>query len=220
MIATAAVRRAPVWDQLCGLCNWPRLPLQRLFASAPASSQGAEELLNSLINYEQQGIPANAGLASSANRFDLSRMHKLLHAMGNPQQQLKAVHIAGSKGACPWHARAHLGILYYRPHGHLSITPPIIHLGCVPSLRLSPAQQLQVQLPPGRPCFWQLTMPTCSSHLNHQHACLHGCRQGLYSCLPVPYPQCQRSQSRHVHQSTHASHHRANGHQRAPHSTG
>lgn len=88
-----------MWELLFGVRTPNVRNLSRPHASSATSGQGAESLLDSLVNYEQQGIPAGAGTASSANRFDLARMRKLLHAIGNPQQQLKAVHIAGSKGA-------------------------------------------------------------------------------------------------------------------------
>lgn len=64
-----------------------------------ASGDDVEALLASLVNYEQQGIPAAAGTTAS-NRFDLSRMRRLLQALGDPQNRLAAVHIAGSKGKC------------------------------------------------------------------------------------------------------------------------
>ena len=57
------------------------------------------QLLESLVNYERAGIPTAAGTAAS-DRFDLARMERLLEALGNPQRQLQAVHVAGSKGRC------------------------------------------------------------------------------------------------------------------------
>jgi hypothetical protein len=73
--------------------------------------------LASLIDYEKQGVPKAAGVAPSApaaaaaaagsgggggvqepKGFDLGTMHSLLAALGNPQQQLSVVHIAGTKG--------------------------------------------------------------------------------------------------------------------------
>jgi folylpolyglutamate synthase/dihydropteroate synthase len=54
--------------------------------------------LQHLINYETSGIPAGAGTASSKT-WDLSRMHSLLHSLGDPHNQLQnVIHIVGTKG--------------------------------------------------------------------------------------------------------------------------
>lgn len=62
------------------------------------SADDPSELLNQLVNYERIGIPDAAGTAASS-AFDLSRMRRLLAALGDPHMQLQAVHVAGSKGA-------------------------------------------------------------------------------------------------------------------------
>ncbi len=64
---------------------------------AEGSTDDPSELLNQLVNYERIGIPDAAGTASSS-AFDLSRMRRLLAALGDPHMQLQAVHVAGSKG--------------------------------------------------------------------------------------------------------------------------
>lgn len=72
------------------------------------------EWLNSLTNYEATGMPrqvappgdsagaAGAGDAGAAasppGRFDLARMRELLHNMGDPQERLDIIHVAGTKG--------------------------------------------------------------------------------------------------------------------------
>lgn len=76
------------------------------------------DFLQSLINWEQVGIPSNAGTAQSS-AFDLGRMHRLLHKLGNPHLQLKAVHIAGSKGGQTEQSRMHI-ILVPLPSSHVS----------------------------------------------------------------------------------------------------
>ncbi len=59
----------------------------------------ADSLLSTLVNYEQQGIPANAGsVSAAAGAFDLGRMHRLLAALGDPHLAWPAIHVAGSKG--------------------------------------------------------------------------------------------------------------------------
>lgn len=66
-------------------------------ADAAAGACNNLELLNGLVNHERQGLPAASGTSASAH-FDLSRMARLLAALGDPQEQLRAVHVAGSKG--------------------------------------------------------------------------------------------------------------------------
>ena len=39
-----------------------------------------------------------SGYTYSADRFDLSRVVKLLSLLGNPQRSFRAVHVAGTKG--------------------------------------------------------------------------------------------------------------------------
>ena len=84
------------------------------------ASLDTEVLLQKFVNYEQQGVPDSAG--TSGNKvFDLVRpshsparqtcllyssvpaawqvaLHKLMAALGQPQANMSAVHIAGTKG--------------------------------------------------------------------------------------------------------------------------
>ncbi|KAB1204980.1 Folylpolyglutamate synthase [Morella rubra] len=63
------------------------------------------EYMDSLRNYEKLGVPRGAG-TDSVDGFDLGRMRRLMHLLGNPQSKFKvrtlsrmfAVHIAGTKG--------------------------------------------------------------------------------------------------------------------------
>ncbi|KAF6254308.1 FolC bifunctional protein [Scenedesmus sp. NREL 46B-D3] len=63
-----------------------------------------QAFLQSLIDYEKLGVPKAAGVSSSssssssAKSFDLRVMRQLLAELGNPQQRLKVVHVAGTKG--------------------------------------------------------------------------------------------------------------------------
>jgi hypothetical protein len=66
-----------------------------------------QAFLASLIDYEKLGVPKSAGVDSSSSSsptgtssssFDLRVMRQLLAELGNPQQQLKVVHVAGTKG--------------------------------------------------------------------------------------------------------------------------
>jgi dihydrofolate synthase/folylpolyglutamate synthase len=62
---------------------------------APAelmSTQGMPEFLRSRIDYERVNIPKDS------EYFKLARMKQLLAEIGNPQDQLSIVHIAGTKG--------------------------------------------------------------------------------------------------------------------------
>jgi folylpolyglutamate synthase/dihydrofolate synthase len=76
------------------------------FSSAAAGDAQADgqTFLASLIDYEKLGVPKAAGVDSSSSsssssaKFDLQVMQQLLAELGNPQQQLKVVHVAGTKG--------------------------------------------------------------------------------------------------------------------------
>lgn len=57
-----------------------------------------EEVLRQLVNYEQQGIPKDAGTQAHGH-FDVGRMHRLLGRMGDPHKQWPVLHVAGSKGS-------------------------------------------------------------------------------------------------------------------------
>lgn len=66
-------------------------------SSSTSSWSTASELLDSLANYEQRGVPAMTGPDAAAH-FDPGRMQRLLSALGSPQQRYPVVHVAGSKG--------------------------------------------------------------------------------------------------------------------------
>ncbi|PIN08772.1 Dihydrofolate synthase [Handroanthus impetiginosus] len=76
-----------------------------LISSRPISTalSGSQELkefmefMEKLKNYEKTGVPRGAG-TDSGDGFDLGRMRRLLHNLGNPQSKYKTVHIAGTKG--------------------------------------------------------------------------------------------------------------------------
>ncbi|CAN6452641.1 unnamed protein product [Victoria cruziana] len=72
---------------------------KRWFSSPPEDSRLKEfmDYLESLKNYEKLGVPKGAG-TDSDDGFDLGRMRRLLQSLGNPHLQIKAVHIAGTKG--------------------------------------------------------------------------------------------------------------------------
>jgi dihydrofolate synthase/folylpolyglutamate synthase len=53
----------------------------------------AQSFLNSRVNYERMLRPGY-----NAHNFNLSRMLRLLNSLGNPQKELRVVHIAGTKG--------------------------------------------------------------------------------------------------------------------------
>jgi hypothetical protein len=55
------------------------------------------QFLDSLKNYEKEGVPQGAGTDSDAG-FDLQRMHRLLLHLGNPLSCYSVVHVAGTKG--------------------------------------------------------------------------------------------------------------------------
>ncbi|GMH44846.1 hypothetical protein BSKO_12798 [Bryopsis sp. KO-2023] len=67
------------------------------FSSSGPGRNSSIEYLNSLVNYEGVGVPKNAG-CDGEQGFPLDRIRKLLDGLGNPQDDLKIVHVAGSKG--------------------------------------------------------------------------------------------------------------------------
>jgi dihydrofolate synthase/folylpolyglutamate synthase len=83
--------------------------------------QDALNYLYSFTNYEQQ-----SGYRYTPDRFDLDRVRRLLHLLGNPQQAYRAVHVAGTKGKGSTSAMIasilkHAGYrtgLYTSPHLH------------------------------------------------------------------------------------------------------
>ncbi|KAK6117711.1 hypothetical protein DH2020_048563 [Rehmannia glutinosa] len=74
-------------------------PLRSFSTALPESQEMKEfmEYMEKLKNYEKIGVPRGAG-TDSDDGFDLGRMRRLLHNLGNPQSKFKAVHIAGTKG--------------------------------------------------------------------------------------------------------------------------
>jgi folylpolyglutamate synthase/dihydropteroate synthase len=78
-------------------------------ADAADHIRPGQAFLASLIDYEKLGVPKSAGVSSSTTSsptgsssssasFDLRVMRQLLAELGDPQQQLKVVHVAGTKG--------------------------------------------------------------------------------------------------------------------------
>ncbi|CAM8972129.1 unnamed protein product [Rhodiola kirilowii] len=70
--------------------------------SSPIESEDPElknflDYMDNLKNYEKSGVPRGAG-TDSDDGFDLGRMRRLMARLGNPQSNLKVVHIAGTKG--------------------------------------------------------------------------------------------------------------------------
>ncbi|CAM9002678.1 unnamed protein product [Rhodiola kirilowii] len=70
--------------------------------SSPMESEDPElkdflDYMDNLKNYEKSGVPRGAG-TDSDDGFDLGRMRRLMARLGNPQSNLKVVHIAGTKG--------------------------------------------------------------------------------------------------------------------------
>lgn len=53
--------------------------------------------LESLKNYEKEGVPTGAG-TDSIHGFDLNRMQRLNHLLGSPLSRYPGIHIAGTKG--------------------------------------------------------------------------------------------------------------------------
>jgi folylpolyglutamate synthase/dihydrofolate synthase len=78
-------------------------------ASASASSSGSssasdavdiDAFLSRFKNHERTGVPAGAGVEGGGSAaFDLSRMHRLLSALGDPHLAgYDVIHVAGTKG--------------------------------------------------------------------------------------------------------------------------
>ncbi|CAM8981684.1 unnamed protein product [Rhodiola kirilowii] len=70
--------------------------------SSPIESEDPElknflDYMDNLKNYEKSVVPRGAG-TDSDDGFDLGRMRRLMARLGNPQSNLKVVHIAGTKG--------------------------------------------------------------------------------------------------------------------------
>ncbi|KAL6847171.1 hypothetical protein ACP4OV_023024 [Aristida adscensionis] len=79
-----------------------RLSNSRRGLSAMAAGEEGQlgeffEYMERLRNYERSGVPRGAG-TDSDDGFDLGRMRRLLHRLGDPHTHFPAVHIAGTKG--------------------------------------------------------------------------------------------------------------------------
>uniref|UniRef100_A0A7N0RAN1 Mur ligase central domain-containing protein n=1 Tax=Kalanchoe fedtschenkoi TaxID=63787 RepID=A0A7N0RAN1_KALFE len=114
LLAAAAVeschswRREKTWRWSPGDLNMLRLK-SSLYSSANRAAQmrrfSSEDsglnyflrYMDNLKNYEKSGVPRGAG-TDSHDGFDLGRMRRLMSRLGNPQSNLKVVHIAGTKG--------------------------------------------------------------------------------------------------------------------------
>eukprot|EP00955_Chlamydomonas_euryale_P094730 364886-Chlamydomonas_euryale.AAC.2 len=77
--------------------------LVRLATARSFSSSDGPTILDGLVNWEQRGVPRGAGVGG-ASGFDLTCMRQLLSRLGDPHKRVRAVHVAGSKGA-PRHVR-------------------------------------------------------------------------------------------------------------------
>lgn len=83
--------------------------------------QAALQYLYSFTDYERQ-----SGYVYSPERFDLARVHRLLHLLGDPHRQFQSVHIAGTKGkgstaaitASILQSAGYRTALYTSPHLH------------------------------------------------------------------------------------------------------
>eukprot|EP00889_Picochlorum_renovo_P003255 jgi/Picre1/30285/NNA_005649.t1 len=62
-----------------------------------ASLSGLSWLDAFVVNYEKKGVPKNAGVDSEEG-FPMKRMHMLMEHLGSPQNGLRCVHVAGTKG--------------------------------------------------------------------------------------------------------------------------
>ncbi|KAL1550698.1 dihydrofolate synthase [Salvia divinorum] len=69
----------------------------RRLSTASSEAPEMDAFMEKLKNYEKIGVPKGAG-TDSCDGFDLGRMRRLLHTLGNPQSKFKALHIAGTKG--------------------------------------------------------------------------------------------------------------------------
>ncbi|KAG6429472.1 hypothetical protein SASPL_107523 [Salvia splendens] len=69
----------------------------RCLSTASTEAPEMDAFMEKLKNYEKIGVPKGAG-TDSRDGFDLGRMRRLLHNLGNPQSKFKAIHIAGTKG--------------------------------------------------------------------------------------------------------------------------
>jgi len=141
--------------------------------------QSALEFLYGRINYERtaRGVP-------SGSHLNLDRMRQLLDGLGNPQDSLKAVHIAGTKGkgstaamiASSLTAAGYRTGLYTSPHlERLEERICIDGVDCTPSelvelvdaLRGAVAKldrEARASDPPGNPTFFEITTAMAMLH--------------------------------------------------------
>ncbi|KAK1409100.1 hypothetical protein QVD17_35625 [Tagetes erecta] len=74
------------------------LGVKRRFSGKEESEvKELNDYLNNLKNHEKSDVPKGAG-TDSDHGFDLGRMTRLMHSLGNPQSKFKTIHIAGTKG--------------------------------------------------------------------------------------------------------------------------
>lgn len=89
----------PSFRRTMPLCSHGMVSARSL-AKAGDQGEGAldvMEFLDSLKNYEKLGVPKGAG-TESLDGFDLTRMRRLLVALGDPLSKYPVIHIAGTKG--------------------------------------------------------------------------------------------------------------------------
>eukprot|EP00210_Caulerpa_lentillifera_P000293 g286.t1 len=67
----------------------------RQISSVPSVSTDAIKFLDTLTNYEKGRFPKHTEMEE---KFPLERMKRLLKKIGDPQTQLRSVHVVGSKG--------------------------------------------------------------------------------------------------------------------------
>lgn len=67
--------------------------IEKASSSKTSTYARANRFLNTLSDYERQRI-----VRYTAQNFDLDRMRTLLRKLGNPHEQFRSVHIAGTKG--------------------------------------------------------------------------------------------------------------------------
>lgn len=63
-------------------------PLARSLSTALCEIPEMDEFMEKLKNYEKTGVPTGAG-TDTADGFDIGRMRRLLHNLGNPQSKFK-----------------------------------------------------------------------------------------------------------------------------------
>ncbi len=71
--------------------------LSQCLSFSSVQSGAGEQLLSTLVNWEQKGVPRGAGTSASED-FDLARVRRLLARLGDPHKSWPSIHIAGSKG--------------------------------------------------------------------------------------------------------------------------